>query len=160
MTKEDEYHDLIKSYFSDYKEPADHSFKSKFRTTMNSFIEQLFHIIVKYFNDYSEEEFHRRMLQTYTFKDTVSGTTYTFKGFDFLYDWKKYHKPKLLTAAMTIRMNKWWLTFEEEKIYNIIIKLLQTKGWKLLPHEDACIKINVRRIHNFLFKTKDTIEHV
>lgn len=160
--KEKEYHDLIKSYFSEYENPSHSkfSFRHNFEGAMNKFIEQLFHIIVKYFGRYSEEEFHSRMNQEYTFKDVKTNKVYKLRGFDFVADWKKFHKPAFITATVTVQANRWWLKFDEDRIRNIIIKLLETKGWKLEDHEYKCININVRRLHNMFFKLKDTVENL
>jgi len=160
--KEREYHELIKSYFADYEKPthSKFSFKASFQGAMNKFIEQLFHIIVNYFGKYSEQEFHDRMNQSYTFEDKVSKKTYKLKGFDFVADWRQFHKPAFITATVTVQSNKWWLKFDEAKIYDIITKLLEAKGWKIEEHEYKCININVRRLHNMFFKLKDTVEKI
>lgn len=159
--KKQKYKDLINSYFSiadtDVVKNSKFSFKETMNKTMSAVVERFFEIIVFYFQKYPEAEFHRRMNNKYTLVDKATGESFVLDGFDFVKDFKTYHKAKYLASMMAVRANKRWFVFDEEKIYKILIGLLEVKGWVLLPHEKASIRMTVRRFKNIIYHNRDSI---
>jgi hypothetical protein len=157
------YHALINSYFQENNHFGKWSFKSIFRKQIQLIVQQFFNIIVYYFDRYTEKMFHDRMKGQYilTIKSRDGkepARKVTLEGFDFLGDWKRFHRYKYAFFIQSVNKAKDWFTFDEDKIFEILIQLLETKGWTIDEREKLSIKQTVRRLYNILYTNYDTID--
>lgn len=161
--KVEKYHSLIKSYFKENNNFGKYSFKSMFRKQIESIANQFFNIIVYYFDRYSEKMFHDRMNNQYILtiksRDGIEPSRkVTLEGFDFIGDWKKFHKYKYAFFIKSVQAQKGIFIFDEDKIYEILMGLLETKGWTITEREKKSIKQTVRRLYNVLYLGWDSID--
>lgn len=158
------YNDLIHSYFQNNNNFGRFSFKGMYQKMMQNISKQFFQIIVYYFGKYSEAEFHRRMKHSYVLNiksrdGKEPARQVVLKGFDWIGDWRKFHKYKFMFFIKTVKdAKKEWFVFDEDQIYNIILQLLDTKGWIISEEEKENIKITVRRLYNILYLDWDSID--
>ena len=150
------YNELIESYFQKNNNFGRYSFKGMYQKMMQNITKQFFHIIAYYFGKYSEEEFHRRMKGSYVLtiksRDGIEADRkVVLPGFDWIGDWRKFHKYKFMFFIKSVKEAKDWFVFNEEQIYNIIMQLLETKGWQVTEIEKENIKKTVRRLYNILY---------
>ena len=155
--KKDQYKQLINSYFDNDPNYSKYSFKGMMSNTVSSIVEQFFHIVIYYFSKYSEQEFHKRMEGQYIIIDKKTGDKFLCDGFDFIGDWKKYHKTKFITSMTVMKANKHWFKFDENKMANIMIELLTTKGWSISTREEKSIRETIRRMHNIVYHSRDSL---
>lgn len=157
--KKRRYKELIDSYF-EQTGPKDYSFKASLKRNIAHIVKQLLEILVYYFDKYSEEEFHTRMNEHYVFLDKKTGIKHQLWGFAYIDDFKRYHKYKFIFFIKAVQAQKFWFEFDEKRIYDITVALLEVKGWILLPHEYDCIRHNIRRLYNILYHSKDSLEDI
>ena len=158
------YHSLIDSYFQKNNNFGKYSFKGMYQKMMANISKMFFNILVYYFAKYSEAEFHRRMNSSYVLRiksrdGKEPDRKVVLKGFDWVGDFKKFHKVKFMFFIKAVKdAKKEWFVFDEESIYNIILQLLDTKGWVLTDEEKENIKITVKRLYNILYLDWDSID--
>jgi hypothetical protein len=157
------YNQLIDSYFQQNNNFGKYSFKGMYQKMMQNISKQFFHIIAYYFSKYSEAEFHRRMKQMYVLNiksrdGKEPDRQVVLKGFDWIGDWKKFHKTKFIFFIKSVKGSKDWFVFNEEQIFAIIMQLLDTKGWKITDEEKENIQKTVRRLYNILYLDWDSID--
>ncbi len=58
----------------------------------------------------------------------------------------------------SVRIIKKYFNFDEDRLYNIMLGMLEIKGWKVLEHEKTSIRHSIKRLYNILYKGHDTIE--
>lgn len=163
IDKKQQYKGLIKGYFEGNNNYGDHSFKGMFRRSIESISQQFFNILSHYFDTYDESYFHKRMNGSYTIviksrDGKEPSRTVTLPGFNFLQDWKDHHRTKFAFFVHTARVQKTWFIFDEQKIFDTIVKLMETKGWVLSEREKESIKYTVRRLYNVLYLNWDSVE--
>jgi hypothetical protein len=152
---------LVKSYFQENNNYGKLSFKGMFKKSIESISNQFFNILAYYFDTYSEEYFHRRMNNQYILvvksRDGIEPSRQvTLQGFDFIHDWRVHHRAKFAVFIKLARANKTWYTFNEEKIYEVLMKIMTEKGWVLSEKEKQSIKVTVRRLYNILYLSWDS----
>ncbi|HEX5520024.1 MAG TPA: hypothetical protein VFX18_06250 [Candidatus Nitrosocosmicus sp.] len=158
--KKQRYKDLIDSYFVEDPTLSKYSFKNIMSNTISSVVQRFFSIIVYYFDKYDQNYFHERMNNKYILIDKKTGERFECVGFDFVGDFRKFHKNKFITSLMAIRMNKTWFKFDEKKMAKIMIGLLQAKGWDIYEHEKECINQTIRRMKNIIYHSRDTLREL
>lgn len=165
--KQAQYKVLIQSYFDDkdnIKEPdhgySRYSFKEAYRKSVTSIVESFFGAIVFYFDKYSEQEFHDRMLledQKRILVDPITKDKYSLRGFQFVDDFKKHHKLRFAGILWVARRNKDIFKFDEDKLYKICVGLLEIKGWKINDMEKESLRQTVKRFNNLIYSSIDTL---
>ena len=152
---------IVKSYFVENNNYGKSSFKTMFRKSIEGISSQFFNILAYYFDTYSEDYFHRRMDSRYTM--TVKSRdgkepprVVTLDGFNYIGDWSTHHRAKFAVFIKLARANKNWYTFNEDKIYETLMKIMSEKGWTLTEREKQSIKVTVRRLYNILYLNWDS----
>lgn len=156
--KIEKYRDHINQYFEQNNNYGKYSFKKIFQKQMNYIVEQFFQILVYYFDKYSEKQFHERMNNRYYIKDGNTGRIIQCVGFDYIGDWKKFHKHKFAFFIKSVQINKSYYVFSEEKILETILKLFHTKGWTVSDNEMLGIRQTVKRLYNILYLKYDGLD--
>lgn len=155
--KKEKYRQLIDSYFIDDTDYNKYSFKGMMQNTVSSIVDKFFETISYYFDRYDENYFHERMKNQYIITDKKTGEKFVCDGFDFIGDWKKYHKAKFITSMTVMKSNKHWFKFDENKMANIMIELLLTKGWSISEYEKKSIYQTIRRMRNIIYYSRDSL---
>jgi hypothetical protein len=168
--KQAQYKYLISSYFDDKEnvQQQEHgysrySFKETFRKSVSNLVEKFFEVIVFYFDKYSEQEFHDRMLledQKRILVDPVTNDKFSLRGFQFVDDFKKHHKLRFAGILWILRRDKGLFKFNEDKMYSICIGLLETKGWKINDMEKESMRQTIRRMKNLIYGNLDTLRQL
>lgn len=168
--KQSEYKRLISSYFEDGKNMGEpqhgysrYSFKEAFRKSISGIIEKFFEVLIFYFDKYSEQEFHDRMLledQKRLLVDPQTKEKYVLRGFQFVDDFKKHHKLRFAGILWILRRDKELFRFNEDKLFEICTKLLEVKGWKINQMEQESIRQTIRRMRNLIYINTDTLREL
>jgi hypothetical protein len=156
--KIENYKSLINEYFQENNNYGKYSFKGMFKKQIHGIVDQFFNILVYYFGKYSEKEFHRRMDNRYILIDGKTGRHIECTGFDFIKDWKDFHKYKYAFFIKSVQAQKKWYVFSEDKIYDTIIKLFAEKGWNITDQEKLGIQQIVKRLFNILYLGYDGLD--
>lgn len=152
------YRNHINQYFAENNNYGKYSFKSIFKKQMDYIVNQFFNILVYYFDKYSEKQFHDKMNNRYYIKDGSTGRIIQCIGFDYIGDWKKYHKNTFAFFIKSVQLNKSYYIFSEEKILETIMKLFAEKGWVISDNEMLGIKQTVKRLFNILYLKYDGLD--
>lgn len=166
----DQYKTLIQSYFDDKDniKQQEHgysrySFREAFRKSVSSIVEKFFEAIVFYFDKYTEQEFHDRMLledQKRLLVDPVTGEKFVLRGFQFVDDFKKHHKLRFAGILFIARRNKDIFKFNEDKLYRICVGLLELKGWVINDMERESLHQTIRRFNALIYHNCDTLRQL
>lgn len=161
-TKHDKLKNVIHAYLQDTSKKEaikekqnDYSFRTFFKSTIDSLTSQFLSILVYYFDKYSEAEFHEKMNNRYAIRDGKTGEVIHLTGFDYLGDFKRHHAIKFKTFIFMFGKHKSLFNFNEERIMTSIIMLFQTKGWNVSEQELQGIRYTVRRLYNILYNKYD-----
>lgn len=109
--------------------------KSKYGFTAmhNRIITNIMHQIVSWilscFNKYSEKEFHNKMNQRFTYKDSFTGASYPVQGFDFISDWNKNHKRTMGTIIPIMKKTK--MTINKYELHGLTLAAIRKHGWTI-----------------------------
>ena len=162
--KHDKLKNVIHTYLQDIskdeatkKKEHDYSFRTFFKSTIDSLTSQFLSILTYYFDKYSEAEFHQKMNNRYAIIDGRTKQRVDLVGFDYLGDFKKHHALKFKTFIFMFGKHKNLFNFNEQRIMTSIIMLFQTKGWQISEQELEGIRMTVRRLHNILYNRYDGI---
>ena len=129
---------------------TDHSFLNMLRGNMTSLIEdKLIPYVAELFARYTEEDFHQKMRNMYLH----NGKMYT--GFNFIADWKRFHKYWWKVFVGTARVNRKFLRFNEESLLYKITTMFYMKGWTLYDYEIEGLRQTVHRIYNIMYLGND-----
>jgi hypothetical protein len=156
-----EIKNIVKSYFNDNNNYGKFSFKGMFKKNIESISNQFFNILAYYFDKYDAVYFHNRMKGQYVLtvksRDGIEPTKQvTLLGFDFVGDWKKFHRAKFAVFIKLARANKAWYVFDEQKIFDTLMRIMQEKGWSLDEREKTSVRQTVRRLYNILYLNWDS----
>lgn len=155
MSNNDKLKNTIHSYFEESPTKDDYSYKATFKSTVDYLTTKFMDVLVHYFNNYSEEMFHQRMNNSYILIDGRTKQHHKLTGFDFVGDFKKYHKIKFLGFVFLFNKSKNVFGFNEERILRTLLELFRTKGWQLRPGELEGIRSTVKRLYNILYNKYD-----
>ena len=155
------YKQVIESYFqSDDPKSSRYSFKNSLIRNLSKIIETFFEVVLYYFDKYSEEEFHRKMLEEDRKRklvDKQTGQEFILRGFQFIDDFKKNHRMKFAASITVVKSQKHLFKYDEEKLYNISTKLLELKGWNVNDMEKETLRQTIRRLKNIIYHNRDTL---
>lgn len=165
-----QYKALIQSYFDDKDNVKQqkhgfnrYSFKEAFAKSVSGIVEKFFEAIVFYFDKYTEQEFHDRMLledQKRLLVDPQTNEKYVLRGFQFVDDFKKHHKLRFTGILWIARQNKDIFKFDEDKLYKICVGLLEIKGWIINDMERDSLRQTVRRFNALIYHNIDTLREL
>lgn len=129
---------------------TDHSFLNMLRGNMTSLIEnRLLPYVTELFGRYTQEDFHQKMNNMYMHNGRM------FIGFNFIADWKKYHKYYWKLFVGTARVNRKFLKFDQESLLHKITTIFYLKGWILHDYEIEGLRQTVHRIYNIMYLGND-----
>ena len=151
-----DYHDLSNKLKKTVNEDK-HSFQAGMKSTVTNIIDAqivpwLHHCFIKY----SPEDFHNRMS---VIKDPITGKMIqarydfdgvSYRGFDYIEDWRRHHKKIFITFKMAKRMQR-YLELDGSKLYDTITNLLESKGYNLLPRERQCIRHTIAKVMRLIY---------
>ena len=136
--------DLAKKLKSTVTEDK-HSFQAGMKSTVTNIIDvQIVPWLHQCFQKYPPAEFHRRMHGKYEFDG------YIYDGFDYIQDWKDYHK-KIFIAFKVAKRMKRYIDLDGTKLYDTITSLLTERGYGLLPHERQCIRHTIAKVMRLIY---------
>ena len=128
----------------------DHSFTNMLKGNLTSVIEsKLIPYIIELFDRYSEEEFHKKMYNTYMHNGRM------FTGFNFIADWKTNHRHYWKMFIGTVRTFHRFIRFNQESMVHKITTVMYMKGWTLSEYEIEGLRQTVSRIYNLMYEGKD-----
>lgn len=138
--------DISKRISSSIDVDDKHSFTYGMKRTFTNIIDnEISPWLLTCFVRYSPEQFHKIMSENYYNFDEM-----TFRGFDFIGDWKKYHKKIFVAFKIAKRMSK-YLEFDVDKIYKMIIDMLDEKGYNVKENEKMCIYHTLVKVYRMIF---------
>lgn len=93
------------------------------------------------FNKYKEEEFHKIMsTSTYEF----NGKIYT--GFDYVVDWNRNHKKKMLLLRPALRVFGKRVNIDYDHVLKNVLLLLKNRGWSVNEDEQRCFYHTILKV--------------
>jgi hypothetical protein len=133
--------------------------KYSFHAIHNQILSSIMGVIISWvtscFKKYTEKQFHDKMSQKYIYVDGRTGMRYELTGFDFISDWKRYHKYTFDKIIPTIkRLN---LKLDKNELHRLVIEALTKHGWTVTETEKQSLKHTVSRLINILYYNVDTI---
>lgn len=144
--KEKEISERLNSTIDGNNNVDKYSFNYGMKQTFSNIIDkEISPWLVKCFTKYTPQQFHTIMSENYyNFDD------YTYRGFDFIGDWRKHHK-RIFTAFKLARKMQKYIVLDIDKIYNTIVNLLDENGYNLQDYEKQCIQYTIIKVYRLIY---------